>query len=461
MKSSRASQTCFNSKSIALGLVPAWTVGTLWCASAALGQELVTDGGFEGADPSGGCWNDCNASCGFSIAPWTKLGGYYNTDLFANNADPLCQAHHPDSPLGGTYFMSLQGSVCCGCNNNGGISQLVATVAGYEYTFAADLFLDGLDSIDVSCAGASMQFNANNTPTMEWTRVTWTFIAGTAAPLELISSGATDAPEVCLSGDYAFIDNISLAFIPKEYVLDGGFEGALWNGACQNDCSETCGFTIAPWYKFGGWYGGYYEVDLIHNYPDGSCAGEWPFTDATYNPNGEAQFVSLQGSVCCGCNNNGGVGQSVDVVPGRRYVLSAELFLDDWDAIDVSCAGATTQFNANNTPTMQWVRVSWPFVASNPKAMHVSFMSVGTVATPHACASAAAADVDNVSLVEALPVSCAPDLDGDGVVGSADLAMQLGQWGECFDCSGDLSDDGVVDAEDLAQLLVAWGACQP
>lgn len=50
-----------------------------------------------------------------------------------------------------------------------------------------------------------------------------------------------------------------------------------------------------------------------------------------------------------------------------------------------------------------------------------------------------------------------PDLDGDGSVGAADLAILLGSWGPCPGCPADLDGDGVVGAADLAILLGSWG----
>lgn len=47
------------------------------------------------------------------------------------------------------------------------------------------------------------------------------------------------------------------------------------------------------------------------------------------------------------------------------------------------------------------------------------------------------------------------DLDGDGSVGAADLALLLSQWGTSG--SGDISGNGSVGAEDLSALLAAWG----
>lgn len=55
------------------------------------------------------------------------------------------------------------------------------------------------------------------------------------------------------------------------------------------------------------------------------------------------------------------------------------------------------------------------------------------------------------------------DFNGDGVVGPADLAVLLGQWGVCQPsgpCTADIAPpggDGVVGAGDLAVLLGSWG----
>lgn len=56
---------------------------------------------------------------------------------------------------------------------------------------------------------------------------------------------------------------------------------------------------------------------------------------------------------------------------------------------------------------------------------------------------------------------CIADLDGNGLVNGADLAVLLGAWGPCGGCGGDLTGDGNVLADDLAVLLSSWGACGP
>ncbi|MCA9290792.1 MAG: dockerin type I repeat-containing protein [Phycisphaerales bacterium] len=47
------------------------------------------------------------------------------------------------------------------------------------------------------------------------------------------------------------------------------------------------------------------------------------------------------------------------------------------------------------------------------------------------------------------------DLDGNGVVDAADLAIVLAHFGDA-DCFADPNADGVVDADDITMILVAW-----
>ncbi len=69
-------------------------------------------------------------------------------------------------------------------------------------------------------------------------------------------------------------------------------------------------------------------------------------------------------------------------------------------------------------------------------------------------------DVDALQIVPPIP-PCARfgDLNGDGAINAADLALMLGSWGPCGLCAADLNGDGVVSAADLAIMLGAWGEC--
>ena len=50
------------------------------------------------------------------------------------------------------------------------------------------------------------------------------------------------------------------------------------------------------------------------------------------------------------------------------------------------------------------------------------------------------------------------DLNGDGIVNGADLALILASWGACPDCPADLNGDGMVDGGDLAFILANWNS---
>ena len=60
--------------------------------------------------------------------------------------------------------------------------------------------------------------------------------------------------------------------------------------------------------------------------------------------------------------------------------------------------------------------------------------------------------------VESVP-SCIFDLDGDGIVGAADLLSLLVVWGTDPGGPPDFDGDGTVGASDLLTLLVNWGPC--
>lgn len=66
-------------------------------------------------------------------------------------------------------------------------------------------------------------------------------------------------------------------------------------------------------------------------------------------------------------------------------------------------------------------------------------------------------DVFNGMLPPPAP-RCNADLDFDGAVGAADLALLLGSWGT-NQRSMDFNGDGQVNASDLAVILGSWGPC--
>ncbi|TVQ33057.1 MAG: hypothetical protein EA376_03090 [Phycisphaeraceae bacterium] len=66
-------------------------------------------------------------------------------------------------------------------------------------------------------------------------------------------------------------------------------------------------------------------------------------------------------------------------------------------------------------------------------------------------------DIRGFASIDDAP-TCAADLTGDGQVGSADLAILLGDWG-AMGSDADLDGDGMVGSGDLAALLGSWGPC--
>ncbi len=54
---------------------------------------------------------------------------------------------------------------------------------------------------------------------------------------------------------------------------------------------------------------------------------------------------------------------------------------------------------------------------------------------------------------------CVWDLDGDSVVGTPDLLMLLGAWGDNPGHPADFDHNGGVGTPDLLAMLGAWGPC--
>jgi hypothetical protein len=83
------------------------------------------------------------------------------------------------------------------------------------------------------------------------------------------------------------------------------------------------------------------------------------------------------------------------------------------------------------------------------------YPSDAPAATAIVIAPASETDADG----DLVPDECqapSPDLNGDGLVNAADLALLLNGWGACVGCAGDLNRDGTVGAADLAIMLNAW-----
>ncbi len=146
--------------------------------------------------------------------------------------------------------------------------------------------------------------------------------------------------------------------------------------------------------------------------------------------------------------------------------------------------------NPSSTPTISQLPIPSGFFSATPTAVSDSGDVVGYAGAPNIDAHAilwrngiaidlgvwpgghysVASGINNLgqivgtgsvagdNLDHALMWTAAPtDLNGDGYVGSADLALLLGSWGACGGCPADLNGDGSVGPSDLALLLGHWG----
>lgn len=102
-----------------------------------------------------------------------------------------------------------------------------------------------------------------------------------------------------------------------------------------------------------------------------------------------------------------------------------------------------------------------PFVTSEQDGL--SFHAVGAISSQFTVLCGGSPVPDMLPFfVELTLAGCSGDVNGDGTVGGADLAMLLAAWGEACEsagaCFADLDGDGDVDGADLAELLAAWGS---
>ncbi len=119
---------------------------------------------------------------------------------------------------------------------------------------------------------------------------------------------------------------------------------------------------------------------------------------------------------------------------------------------------------ATATAETRWIPAATPVAASQATLFRNTTTRIddsGTVivwqgADSDGGAILAARLGDNGALGAGPPAGNPADLDGDGVVGGADLAMLLGAFGASG--PGDLDGDGTVGGADLAALLAAFGS---
>ncbi|MBL9148159.1 MAG: choice-of-anchor C family protein [Phycisphaerae bacterium] len=228
----------------------------------------------------------------------------------------------------------------------------------------------------------------------------------------------------------AFVSSAALA---QNLLINGSFE--TWPGRVPSYVSLPGGSTaMAGWITTGN------TVDLV--------GGGWQQADGSLS-------LDLDGSP-----GPGGVQQTFATIPGQWYTV--EFFMagnpqcgDPVKALSVEAAGFSNTFTFNTAGhsfvSMGWELRSWCFRA------HETSTTL-TITSLTASATNCGAAIDGV-VVEASSPPLVGDLDCNGFVNGADLAILLGSWGLCSDCAvcrSDLNGDCSTDGADLALLLGAW-----
>ncbi len=235
-----------------------------------------------------------------------------------------------------------------------------------------------------------------------------------------------------------------------ELVIGGDFEG-VQQGAAGTPCHSSLLPGIPGWNSNAG-----YRVDRFGNQ---ECPDDYPLL-IPMHAGGGLYSISLQGSVCCGCNNNGYIEQLLPTEGGTRYRLTFDAALDESDLLRISMGPQEVALAWEGS--FEWFTYSFEFSPVGPTMLRFESMSQ-TTSTLHSCGGCWEAEgcvLDNISVV-ALP-ACPADVIENGIVDGADLAAVLTVWGTDGGIypRADANGDGVVNGADLAVVLGAWGVCQ-
>jgi glucose/arabinose dehydrogenase len=158
-----------------------------------------------------------------------------------------------------------------------------------------------------------------------------------------------------------------------------------------------------------------------------------------------------------GCSITGGYvyhGCSAPELEGRYLFAdycSGRIWSMGWDGVTADVIEHTDELNPIDAPVASGI------VSFGEDALgEVYICTYGGTVFRIGVAEVADCDQDGLpDECETFTGNC-PDLNGDGSIGSADLAILLGAWGTGG--PGDLNASGTVDSADLALLLGAWSA---
>ncbi len=434
--------------------------------------NMLSNGDFEDCTPG-----TAGAECGgwtslttANLPAWTATPTGSWVDLFPNNDFAGCRDMNPS---GGSYHLSLQGSITCDGSNNGSISQPVsALVPGQSHVIAMDLYLDPLDSIQVSVGGHSRVFTADDDALYRWFRVSFEFVpTSAAATVTLAAITPVADPAGCLEARYCFIDNIVLTRGPVDSDGDGftdSNDNCPWHSnPDQADCDgdgygDVCELAhpVAPYP--GAWQWRVDQGGNDHWYAIVESATNWPAAQlAAEQLNGHLATLPAQQEYAAvravlgmpRLMARGGVQAegSPEPLGGWGWVTGEDWEFANWtigEPNNTAGTGGAEQYLATAFGADTWNDVGG---SSSLERMLVEWYPLDVDCdgngVPDAC------ELPDAPL-DCVVVPVDGDANGDLRVDGADLAIVLSGWGQPSD--GDLDGDGTTNGIDLAIVLSNW-----
>lgn len=176
--------------------------------------------------------------------------------------------------------------------------------------------------------------------------------------------------------------------------------------------------------------------------------GTWHYEYAMHNVNSDRSAGRFSIPVPPGVQVSNVGFHDVDYHSGEPYSLT------DWPgrSANGSLTWETDDYAvSSNANALRWATTyNFRFDADTPPTDVQALVGIFKPGTP---------DEVQAATVGPSTSACPQDLDGDGQVGAADLAVLLGGWGAGAGHAGDFDQDGVVGPPDLAVLLGHWGEC--
>ncbi len=246
----------------------------------------------------------------------------------------------------------------------------------------------------------------------------------------LVSGSLVDGDGLDYLGDPGVPYSLSTWDDPNHSYRSWGNDGTSYNGSLATTGNTMVGPTIAQALKTTASGGGHLPVflDLLVPALVGSDSSI-DFGDVTQNT---LALMSLS------VFNDGDLALwSADGINALDYSLSA--------GAGATAPGGSFSHDAGDAPNAHSIFIDTSVIG--PFASTVTILS-NDPDTPARV----------VTLSANIVSACVWDLDGDGSVGSTDLASLLGVWTSA-DLQADFDGDGSVGAGDLAILIGNWGPC--